>query len=124
MTAKFRKHRTGESMARGWARPLATGMSAIALACGGGGTDPGREATLGKAAPSGDGQSGGAGTVLPDPLRVIVTQDGVPVAGRAVGWSVLASGGAANPATSTTGADGIATTSITLPPFAATSSVG
>ena len=110
-------------MARGWVRPLATGVSAIALACGGGGTDPRSEATLAKAAPSGDGQSGSAGTVLPDPLRVIVTQDGMPVAGRTVGWSVLASGGAVNPATSTTGADGIAATSVTLPPFAATSSV-
>lgn len=111
-------------MARGWARPLVIGVSAIALACGGGGTEPGGgEATLAKAAPSGDGQSGGAGTTLPDPLRVIVTQNGAPLAGRVVGWSVLASGGTVNPPTSTTGADGIATTSVTLPPFAATSSV-
>ena len=110
-------------MARAWGRPLATGVSAITFACGGGGSDPGHEATLAKPAASGDGQSGSAGTTLPDPLRVIVTQDGTPVAGRLVGWSVLANGGAVTPPTSTTGADGIATTSVTLPPFAATSSV-
>lgn len=110
-------------MPRSWARPLATGVSAIALACGGAGTDPRDDSTLAKASPSGDGQSGSAGTTLPDPLRVIVTQNGLPVAGRLVGWNVLASGGAVNPVTSTTGADGIATTSVTLPPFAATSSV-
>ncbi len=109
-------------MTRAWRRPLATGVSAIALACGGG-TDPGAEGTLTKAAPSGDGQSGPAGSTLPEPLRVIVMQNGAPVAGRTVGWSVLASGGSVTPGTSTTGADGIATTSVTLPPFAATSGV-
>ena len=94
-------------------------------ACGGGDdTGPGTPtAALTKAAPSGDGQSGGAGTTLPEPLRVLVTQGGAPLAGRNVVWAILAQGGSVNPQAGPTGADGIATTSVTLPPFAATSAV-
>jgi len=111
-------------MPRGLAGVISTGACALSLACGGDGTDPGSYGILlSKATPSGDGQSGAVGSLLPDPLRVLVTRYGVPFVGHPVRWSVLASGGSANPATSTTGADGIASTTITLPPFAATSGV-
>lgn len=96
----------------------------LSAGCGGGSTGPGpNDPVLAKANPSGDGQSGPAGTALAEPLRVMVTQGGAPLGGRSVAWTVLATGGSANPASSVTGADGVATTSVTLPPFAATSQV-
>jgi len=109
-------------------RVFGSGWSALVLlggGCGGGGgTGPGSpSATLAKAAPSGDGQSAPAGTQLPEPLRVVVTENGAPVAGRTVVWAILAQGGSVSPQAGATGADGIATTSVTLPPFAATSAV-
>jgi plastocyanin len=100
------------------------GLLLLGLGCGGGSSGPDPNAPLlAKASPSGDGQSGPAGTPLTEPLRVILTQAGAPLAGRSVSWTVLASGGSANPASSTSGADGIASTNVTLPPFAATSQV-
>lgn len=97
-------------------------MAAVILAgvsCGGGGTDPGGQgaAVMAKATPSGDGQSGALGTVLPDPLRIQIIDGGAPVAGRTVNWQILAPGAGVSLATSSTGADGIATTMVTLPPF-------
>ena len=96
----------------------------LVLGCSGGGSGPDPNSpTLTKATPSGDGQTGPSGTTLPDPLRVMVALNGTPVAGRTVTWAVLASGGFANPPSSVSGGDGIATTSVTLPPFAATIAV-
>jgi len=92
----------------------------VLLGCGGSGSVA-NDLVLAKASPSGDGQSGPAGTALPSPLRAIVTQTGTPVAGRTVSWSLP--GGSVTPASSTTGADGIASTSVTLPPFAASNAV-
>jgi plastocyanin len=70
-----------------------------------------------KANPSGDGQSAPLGSTLPEPLRVLVTDGGGPVAGRTVVWQILAPGASVTPATTQTGADGIAGTTVTLPPY-------
>lgn len=87
-------------------------------ACGGGGTAPPPPPPPGSpslAKVSGDGQAAPFGTALPNPLRVIVARGGNPVAGSTVTWSVAPAGGLANPASSVTGADGIASSTITLP---------
>jgi Bacterial Ig-like domain (group 1)/Bacterial Ig-like domain (group 3) len=64
---------------------------------------------------SGDGQSAAVGTPLADPL-VVRAHDagGNPVAGLAVAWVVGEGGGSLAPATSTTAADGSASTLWTL----------
>ncbi|MBM4185965.1 MAG: hypothetical protein FJ206_01510 [Gemmatimonadetes bacterium] len=91
----------------------------VAAACGGGGTvsppppPPPPAAQIAKAANSGDEQVGAANATLPQPLRVAVTQNGTPVANREVSWQVT-NGGSVSPGTSNTGADGIATTTVTL----------
>ena len=60
---------------------------------------------------SGDGQTAGPGERLPEPLVVRVADaDGNPVQGAAVSWIVTGGGGALEPPTSTTGADGLAST--------------
>jgi plastocyanin len=61
---------------------------------------------------SGNNQTAQVNTALPQPLRVIVTNNGTPQAGTAVTWSTAT--GSVNPAAATTGADGIATTVWTL----------
>jgi plastocyanin len=78
---------------------------------------------MAKATPSGDAQSGAVGTVLPNPLRVIITQSGNPVMGTGVTWQIGPSGGSLNPTASATGADGVASTTVTLPAVAATSTI-
>jgi plastocyanin len=63
---------------------------------------------------SGDGQTGPVDEALADPLRVIVTDEaGTPVSGITVTWSTN-DAGSFDPATSTTGSDGIAETVWTL----------
>jgi hypothetical protein len=70
---------------------------------------------------SGDGQSALVGTSLPDPLVVRVRDaGGNPVAGLAVAWVPGTGGGSLAPATSTTGADGLASTAWTLGTVAGT----
>lgn len=98
---------------------LVVAVIGAGASCGGGGTGPGGQVTavMAKPDPSGDGQSGAIGTALPAPLRVQITDGGSPVAGRTVSWQIQAPGAAVNPATSSTGADGIASTTVTLPPF-------
>lgn len=92
------------------------------LACGaesgpsGGGEEP--VVTMAKLAPSGDGQTGGIGTILPLPLRVRITEDGVPLAGRIVSFTPGAGAGSLVPATDTTDADGIASAEWHLANFA------
>jgi plastocyanin len=83
-------------------------------ACGDdGGTTPGEsDPVLSKQ--SGDTQSAGAGETLPAPAVVRVTRDGAPLTGQPVAWTVTAGGGSVDPATSTTGADGSASTTWTL----------
>lgn len=104
----------------------AVGIPLIALVlfgCGGGGTGPGgSDVIMAKASASGDAQSGPFGTVLANPLRVLLTQGGSPVAGRAVTWQAQA-GIQLNPVTATSVADGIASTVVTLPPFGSTRTI-
>ena len=72
----------------------------------------------GLALESGDGQSAPAGTLLPDPLVVSVTDAfGNPVAGAAVSWSALG-GGTVSASSTITGADGITSVTRTLGPTA------
>lgn len=78
---------------------------------------------MAKATPSGDAQSGAVGTVLPNPLRVIVTQSGNPVAAQNVTWQIGPSGGSLNPTAGVTDGNGIASTTVTLPAVAATSTI-
>jgi hypothetical protein len=59
------------------------------------------------------------GTVLPDSLRVLVSDAaGSPAAAVQVTWSVVDGGGAISPATSATGSNGIAAAQFTLGPNA------
>lgn len=75
-------------------------------------------------AQSGDGQSGPPGAVLPMPLVAqIVDQNGNPVSGATVNFTVTAGGGSVSPASVTTGSNGTASTSLTLGPNAGRDSV-
>lgn len=102
---------------RGTRELIVVFLATAGVGCGGGGTDPGETAVMTKAGPSGDGQSAPLSTVLPEPLRVQIVDGGAPVAGRTVTWQIQAPGGSVSPAMTQTGADGIATTTVTLPPF-------
>lgn len=110
--------RTDPSSASVVRRPALAALLPLAVlalaACGGGDDGPtgNGNGTLSVAAgtPSGNAQTAAAGAELPQPLRVLVRRDGTPAAGVSVAWSVTAGGGQVNPATSTTGADGTATT--------------
>ena len=62
----------------------------------------------------GDLQSWTTGHTLPQPLRVLVTRDGVPVGAQGVEWLADSGQGRFSPPTSITGSDGIATTRWTL----------
>jgi plastocyanin len=112
-----------------WIGLLTTG--ALASGCGGGGTStpppppppPPASPVMAKATPSGDAQSGVVGTVLPNPLRVIITNSGNPVMGQGVNWTIGPSGGSVNPTASATDANGIAATTVTLPAVAVTSTI-
>lgn len=62
----------------------------------------------------GNNQSVAAGLAATTPLSVkVVNQDGTPLAGVAVAWSVTSGGGSVSPTTSTTDASGIASASFT-----------
>jgi plastocyanin len=85
------------------------------LACGGGGGggtgNP--TTTIAKtAASSGDAQVGEVGTALANPLRVLIQEDGAPLAGANVEW--LTASGNVGPSPATTDANGIATATWTL----------
>jgi large repetitive protein len=68
---------------------------------------------------SGDGQSAPVGSALPDPLVVQATDAfGNPIAGVTVSWT--ADGGSVSEASTTTGADGLASVNLTLGPAAGT----
>jgi plastocyanin len=99
-------------------RSILSAAVVVAGACGGGGgtapPPPPPPGGVAIAKLSGDAQAAPLGTALPNPVRVIVTQGANPHAGTTVSWSV-APGGLANPTSSVTGADGTASTSITLP---------
>ena len=66
---------------------------------------------IAKANPSGDGQTATVATALPSQLRVLVTDNGSPVAGRTVAWATT---GGSVTASSDTDGSGIATSQWTL----------
>jgi plastocyanin len=96
---------------------------AVVAACGGGDGNGGNEPPPDDDPPviqeaptsSGDNQTGTVGEPLGSELRVLITLTGDPQAGVNVGWATP-NGGSLAPATSATGADGIATTTWTLGP--------
>lgn len=64
---------------------------------------------------AGDNQNGSTGSALPEMLSVRVTgSDGMPFAGAAVRWQVVSGAAQVSPQTSSTNAEGIATTTVTL----------
>jgi plastocyanin len=92
----------------------------IALsACGGGdgdgngGTPPPSTAITKNVTGNGDAQIGTVGQPLSQPVRVLVTEDGQPLAGATVTWSTTAAG-ASLAASSTTDGAGIASNNWTL----------
>lgn len=81
---------------------------------GGGGTPPPPTRSIEKAPTSGDNQTGNAGQPLAAPLAVLVKENGSPKAGVSVTWAAtVGSGTVTAPGTSTTDANGIATTVLT-----------
>lgn len=89
-------------------------------ACGGSdsGTNPPPPPELAVAkAPSasGDAQTGVVGSALADPIRVRVTEGGSPKAGVSVAFAAAGTGAAVDPASATTDAEGLASTTWTLP---------
>lgn len=103
--------------------PLAIAL--LLTACGGeggGGTSP-PSVAIAIAVTGGNGQSDTVSTTLPVPLQVLVTADGVPAEGRIVRFLPATGSGTVTPTVDTTGADGIATTTWTLPGGAGTRSV-
>ena len=92
-------------------------VTSVAAACGGDSTtDPQPQTTI--AVSSGDAQSAQSSQVLASPIVVRVARDGAALPGASVSWSVASGGGSVAPATSTTGADGLASTTWTLGPSA------
>lgn len=82
----------------------------LAAGCGGdgGGSEPppGDMTTVSKT--SGDAQNGVVGQSLASPLQVTVTQNGTAASGVSVAWSTSIAGGTLTPPTSSTDADGVA----------------
>ncbi|HEY1679452.1 MAG TPA: hypothetical protein VGG04_17180, partial [Candidatus Sulfotelmatobacter sp.] len=72
---------------------------------------------------SGNNQTGAAGTQLPLPLTATATNNGNPVSGVVVTFTDSNAGGSFGSPTVTTGANGTATTTYTLPPTAQTVTV-
>jgi len=94
----------------------------VAFGCGGesaagdtgGGGNPPTDA-IAAAAPSGDLQGAQPGQPLADPLRVVVTNGSTPISGKAVSWEITSGGGQVSPSSTTTDANGVASTTVTLP---------
>jgi len=106
-------------VARGGRRSLTlltTLAALVAVACGGGTSEPGGNNAAGKiAVVSGNGQVGVVGQVLATPLTVKVTSSsGAPVAGATVTFTVASGAASVSPGTTTTDATGVAKTSVTL----------
>lgn len=92
-------------------REMATLTSALLLACGGdGGTGP---AGLVLVQAAGGGQTGAPGAVLA-PFRVQLTNDGVPVEGTIINWTVAGGTGTLDVPTTITDASGFASATLTL----------
>ncbi|MEO8138733.1 MAG: hypothetical protein ABI742_03750 [Gemmatimonadota bacterium] len=93
---------------------LIVAVAAVLGACGGGGgtNNNGTFAIAKNPAGSGDAQVAVVGTVLPQNLSVLVTEDGNPRQGQTITFT--ASGGGVNPLTSVSDPNGIAKTTWTL----------
>jgi plastocyanin len=93
-------------------------LSGLVLGCGGdgdnSGTPPGTVAIAKTSANSGDAQSGTVGQPLAAPLNVIVTENGTTSSGKTVVWATGVAGGAVNPASAVTDANGVASSAWTL----------
>jgi hypothetical protein len=89
------------------------GMTALGLACGGDSSGPGATSVTGVA---GDNQTASRGSTLPVPLSfTALGSDGLPIAGVSVTWTATPTNGASfAPPTTTTDANGIASTNVTL----------
>lgn len=86
---------------------------ALLAACGGdGGTGP-QGLVLARASSSGDGQTGAPGSVL-SPFRIQLTDDGIPVEGAIINWTVASGAGTLDVPTSITDANGLAAATLTL----------
>jgi plastocyanin len=89
-------------------------LNAMLAACGsdggdlGGGPDPAALSAT-RSEPSGNAQSGTVGQNLANPLRIIIRRGSTPAAGAVVTWSAAGAGALMTPTVSTTGPDGIAT---------------
>lgn len=93
---------------------------AAGLACGDDGGGPG-PAPAEMAIDGGNNQVAPAGTALPSPLLVFVTdEDGRPVSNVAISWAVGTGGGSVGAATSTTDFEGVTSMTRTLGPNAGT----
>jgi len=89
------------------------GLLPAVITCGGDSTGPQLPAALNLV--SGDGQTGVFGQALPSPLVVkVVDASGAGVQGVPVTWSVASGGGSVSPSSSTTDAQGLASTTWTL----------
>lgn len=88
-------------------------LVAALAACGGSSVPVEPKPAVQLAKQGGDGQTGPAGTDLPVPLRVKLTENGAPAAGRSVTWTVTAGGASVTNAT-TTDAQGVATATVRL----------
>lgn len=87
----------------------------LLVACGGGGGEPSTPPLMiAKGTPSGDGQSAVVGSALAQPLRVVLTQDGAPVAGQSVTFTASGGSGSVAPSPVLTDANGVASTTWTL----------
>lgn len=98
-----------------------TGAALVAAtmiaACGGGNSSTGNTPaeTIAKApVQSGDAQTAVVATKPSDPLRVIVKEDGAPLAGATVTWATTGTGAVVSPPSSQTDAAGLAATEWTL----------
>lgn len=87
-------------------------LCAVVAGCGEDTMQPETETRV--AVQSGDNQSQTIGQALTSPVVVRVSQDGQALAGATVTWSVTGGGGSVNPTSSTTGADGLASTVWTI----------
>lgn len=89
-------------------------LGIVLSACGDdGGTPPSTTAITKGISGSGDAQIGTVGQPLSQPIRVLVTDDGLPAPGLTVSWATTAAG-ASLAATSTSDAAGIASNNWTL----------
>jgi len=95
----------------------ALAVLAVAVLTGGcssdNGGDPVTLSVAKTATNSGDAQTGAAGAVLPNPLRVVVSDGGILQSGVTVTWAT-ASGGSLTPASGTTDASGVSAATWTL----------